>query len=176
MQERAGSVEFRKISQPKGDPALYGFSCGDGKHDKPVNDLVANQHRGRAKYSPIIMVMEHGSQTSGVCAWRPRPLPPAPDQGQPGDDIYIHLIGISRDYRRKGLGSVLLSEALRQIKAETADGSMPAVWAYISPFNKKSHELFAAHDFSTRAPEKGDMVRLRPSGLELLSPVVVEVG
>src|ERR1700691_1740110 len=154
MQEPADSVEFRKISQPKGDSALRGFSCGDGKHDKAVNDLVANQYRGRAKYSPTIMVMERDSRTAGVCAWRSRPLPPAPDQGE-SDEIYIHLIGISRHDRKQGFGGVLLGEALRQIKTESANGSMPAVWAYIGPFNKKSHDLFAAHDFSTRAPEKG---------------------
>jgi GNAT superfamily N-acetyltransferase len=175
MQVLADSVEFRKISQPKGDPALYGFSCGDGKYDKPVNELVANQYTGRAIYKPTVMVMVHGSQTAGVCAWRPRPLPPAPDQPK-SDDIYIHLIGISKDSRGQGLGRVLLGESLRQIKAGTDDGSMPAVWAYISPFNKKSHTMFAAHDFATRPPEKGDLVWLRPAGLETLSPVGAQVG
>jgi hypothetical protein len=55
---------------------------------------------------------------------------------------------------------------LTYMQAETSDGRTPASWAYIAPFNKKSHRLFAYHGYATRAPIKGhDLIRLRPAGL-----------
>jgi L-amino acid N-acyltransferase YncA len=165
-----GSLEFERISKPMLAPALKGFSCGDHRYDKAVDGLVARQHSGEAVYSPTVMVMTDEGRTAGICAWRLQPLPS--DELVLPDDFYVHMIGLSRHYREHweedgtSLGSVLMKGMLEEIKADGPGNSMPAVWACIAPFNKKSHRLFGDHGFATRKPVKGDIIRFRPPGLE----------
>jgi hypothetical protein len=118
-----------------------------------------------------VVAMRHEGHTAGVCAWYPRPLPSA-DMVLP-NDIYIHTIGLTQDYRGGKLGdgtwlsNTLMMGALRQIRAEAPNDQMPAAWVYIAPFNKKSHRLFRQHGYATRTPiAKHDIIRFRPPGLD----------
>jgi ribosomal protein S18 acetylase RimI-like enzyme len=161
---------FAKLNRVAQHPSLAGFDCGDHRYDRGVNGLVRHLYRGHAVAE--VMVMQHEGRTAGVAAWQRRPL--ITPEGPLGEgDAYVYVFGVARDCREQSepdgrhLGSALMAGMLNQMQSEAPDGLMPASWAYIAPFNRKSHRLFAYHGYATRAPSKGhDIIRFRPSGLD----------
>jgi hypothetical protein len=166
-----GDIEFKIIVKPRGEPLLRDFSCGsNNKYDKGITQNVSRFYGG--KETATMLVMTHCGKVAGVSAWEPRPLPSVDGSSFDGV-IYVHTIGLSKDFREcwlqdgTRLSSVLLTQTLRQIRSDRAQDGMPGVWAYVGPFNKKAHQLFANHGFATRAPiDKHDVIRFRPPGLD----------
>jgi ribosomal protein S18 acetylase RimI-like enzyme len=169
MRAAPGSFRFRKIAEPKGDPALASFSSGSGTHPAEVDRLVARLYEGTNTVKPTVLVLEgpHG-EVIGIVAYRPRPLA-ALEQLQ--DAVYIHCIAISAVYRGSRLeggeppATVLLREALGRIREESG-GSMPAVWALIHHDNRAAHKLLEREGFEYIETARGnDAIRFRPAGL-----------
>ncbi|HEY4812390.1 MAG TPA: GNAT family N-acetyltransferase [Solirubrobacteraceae bacterium] len=184
---------------PVGDPALDGFLCGSSEYDRSVEFLMQRLYLGESRFEPTVLVAEDTSRpepaTVGVCAWRPSELVHIPDEHlpevatgldgvAPGEDVYIHVIGVSQEYRGQkigdvGIGSALLAEALRSI---AGDGYAHRVWAHVAYRNAKSHYLFNRHGFARWHPPRvkrfrhlprfvlpkrapGDVTRYRPRAL-----------
>ncbi|MGO8906616.1 MAG: GNAT family N-acetyltransferase [Solirubrobacteraceae bacterium] len=161
MPDAADSFEFRKLAEPRGDPALENFSCGDGEYDQAVNRMVAELHSwtGRAAQDqPTVMVMTDGAKTAGVGAYQERPLWPIAQP--PPDDAYIWVIALSKDYRRKDLGVRLLKGLMEHIRDDW--GRVPETWAYLAA-NPPSHEMFRREGFTylPSAVEGHDSIRWR---------------
>ncbi len=118
MPQFGGTIRFQKIDVAKENPLLQGFSCGDGRHDEVVNELVQLQYTGQAKQRPIILAMRDTSyrpvRAIGLCAWRPRTLPEFRSAWRRNSDLYIHLLGLSCHYRKHWLSS--------EVPLELADG------------------------------------------------------
>jgi hypothetical protein len=175
MPEFTGRYRFRKLNKIKDDPGLN-FSCGSGRYAEEVEALLVRQYTGVADYAPVLLVMEDISggtpQPMGACAWRVRRSPV--NQGtEPFEELYIHLIGLSRPYRKhwlKGdvrLGAALLGAALKQIESDWRGKPMPIVWAYVSTGNTKSHRIFRENGFAYYSPRGlGDAIQFRPRGLK----------
>lgn len=162
-----GTLSYEKITTPRGHPLLCGLSCGDDRYGKGITGNIAKIYRG--KEAVTVTAMTHEGKVAGVCAWHPRPLPPSTTALY--RDVYIHTVGLSKEYRGcwledgTRLSSALLTETLRQIRAD--EPTMPAVWALVAQFNKKGQALFANQGFATRAPiSKFDLIFFRPPGLE----------
>jgi hypothetical protein len=167
----AGNVDFDVLSNPRGSVLLRGFDVGDGRYDKQVTKMVrelgsTNAHGAKAG------VLTHNGNAAAICAWYPRPLV-ASNLASP-DDVYIHLVGVSRDHREcrledgTWLSRALMLRTLEQVQAESPGGVIRASWTLVAPFNRKSHRLFRYNGYSTRAPVQGhDLIRLRPAGLEI---------
>jgi ribosomal protein S18 acetylase RimI-like enzyme len=147
---------------PQERAVLGGFSCGEGHHEHEVNGLVAELRRWAPKASadnPAVVIMEDGSELVGVGAYHERPLYPllAPVP----DDAYIWVIGLSRHYRRKGLGGALRAGLMVQIREDW--GHVPDIWAYVSASNSQSHPMFEAAGFIFLPSFGGDTIRFRAS-------------
>lgn len=195
MSQFAGSLSFRTTDDPVGDPALDGFLCGSSEYDRSVEILVQRLYLGESRFEPTVLVAEattgHESATVGVCAWRPCKLvhiddeaATEPDGAAPGEDVYIHVIGVSHEHRGQkigdvGVGSALLAKALRSI---AGDGDAHRVWAHVAYRNTRSHYLFDRHGFARWHPPRvkrfrhvprfvlpkrapGDVTRYRPRAL-----------
>jgi len=169
MPEIKGTLTYEKITAPRGHQLLRGFSCGNDKFGKGITGNVANIYRGQAVVT--VAAMTHEGKVAGVCAWQPRPLPPSTTALY--RDTYIHTVGLSKEYRSCWLedgtriSTALLTETLRQIRADESTNTMPGVWALVHPFNKKGKALFASHGFALRAPiPNHDLIFFRPPGLE----------
>jgi ribosomal protein S18 acetylase RimI-like enzyme len=126
--------------EPRGCELLRDFTCGRASNG--VTELVREQVRGRASSmlvfsvpSVSMLAVMDGAHVVGVAAWRPHE-----DGG-----VYLHFIGLSRDYRGARLGGVLLAATLAAIREDW--GGWPSVRAWISPSNKTASELAREHGF-----------------------------
>jgi hypothetical protein len=160
MTHFSGHIDFRVTDDPVGHPALDGFSCGAGRHERVVNELVEHIWTGSCPHATTVLIMEHisgrSTRTIGVCAWRPRH--PADERYKEASmPQYIHALGVSETYRGQitadgaGLGHLLLGSACDQIAEDHADA--PFVWAYVARGNRDSHYIFDRHRFATQRPD-----------------------
>jgi hypothetical protein len=163
-----GDVEFERVSKSQVRALLENFNAGPTRYGGIVNGMVGELIQKPWWAGLTVFAMRHGDRTAGVCAWYPRPLP-SPDLVLP-NDIYVHTIGLSRDFHGKTLSdetwlsNALLRAALRQIAADAPGGPMPTSWTYVAPYNVKSHRLFRQHGYNTRPPQpRCDIIRFRPS-------------
>lgn len=177
MPEFRGRYRFRRVDKPKGDAALD-FSCGTDRYADEVNKLLRNQFIGKAVYHPVHWILEditaRNPKPIGACAWRLWASPVAP-QRKPLDEVYVHLIGLAKDYRKRwlpapdgrSLGHLLLAESLKQIKIDWSPQPMPVVWASVSPQNSKSANMFGAYGFTRYFPVPGwgEAVLWRPPNM-----------
>jgi ribosomal protein S18 acetylase RimI-like enzyme len=162
MAGSGGPYGFRKLTMPQERGILAGFSCGEGHHADEVNGLVAELHRWGPKAvadNPAVVIMEDGSQLVGVGAYQERPLYPLLPSA--ADDAYVWAIGLSRHYRRMGLGRELLAGLMRHIREDW--GHVPEMWAYVSTSNTESHPMFESAGFIFLPSFGGDTIRWRAS-------------
>lgn len=173
-----GRPKLAIIKQPRGDERLREFSTGSReKWETDVNNLVRELFEYGLEFYPRLTVLAMTSEAGdilGLCAWRPKKLEPTPPTLEPPPEPpYIHLIGISKQFRgdrtQEGerLGCALLVGALRAIDVQWTDTVMPEVWALVSRENIDSHELFARHGFELIKKKDGDDRRYRPPGLQI---------
>src|SRR6202035_2184553 len=160
----------------QGSPELEGFSCGQGEHEDAVDGLVQNQYTGTAKHQPSILVMQDISaqspRTMGVVAWRPERSKLRFPWART-DEQYVHVIGVSRDYREHWLdggvtvGRTVLNGALHRIANASSSGRIPSIWAFVAPENERSRRMFALEGFEYHRPiRRGtDGFVYRPPGL-----------
>ncbi len=125
-----GRPKFPLVKEPKGDKRLKGFSVGaTEKWEHDVNKLVeARYTEGLAGFPRLkIMAMTTADgDVLGLCAWHPRQPQYDPPGRQMIEPPYIHLIGVSKQFRgwksEAGcrLGSELLLGAMRKITLAAA--------------------------------------------------------
>ncbi len=166
-----GELEFEMVTKSTAAALLTGFDAGKTHFGKQVTEMVTRLRPGLWVPSMRILAFRHEDRTAGVCAWHLKPLP-SPDLVLP-NDMYIYTLGLCVDYQGSKLSdgtwlsNALLRGALRQMREDDPSGNMPASWAYIGPFNRKSHRLHRQHGYATRKPlPKSDIIRFRPPGLD----------
>lgn len=142
------------------DPRLYaplaGFTCGDATpHEQEVNTIVHALYGGHAPGIIVRVAEDEGTgEFLGLCGIAARPLVLAPPHLPMPDAAYTAVIGIPLSCRGKyrlpdgrRVGEFLLDDALEVVHRVWGGGSMPPVWALITPANQASHDLFANRGF-----------------------------
>jgi hypothetical protein len=174
MPRPVGEPSFSIVTEPQGDPALAGFSTGsleqwerdtDGEVER-LYDQGAGEH---ADLTTLVMTDQAGT-TLGVIAWFPQEadgeIPPPDD---PWDERIrsslararrVHVIGISEPFRNANrdpeaphLGTLLLKRSLFMMRQQCL-GTMPAVWANVTPGNTEAQMLFRNRKFSKVRPDR----------------------
>jgi ribosomal protein S18 acetylase RimI-like enzyme len=155
------AVEFVKLDRPETSVLLDGFTSGEDEHARRADGIVAELREDiRSSQTELrAIAMRGGGRTFGTCAYRALPLYPV-ETGQ--DDAYVHVIAVSAELQRQGLGRRLLERCMDSIRADW--GHVPDMWAYVSPTNRASHVLFGACGFSYFPPEQEghDAIRFKP--------------
>jgi hypothetical protein len=179
-----GTPRVRVIHKPAGYAPFATFSCGSGKPETVVNDIVAAQYAGKEDPRIKVVIMETPRVgLVGMAAFVPRPLTfdvlPTPERGTRsstttvaiGEAAYIHAIGIGERFQLHRLedsgrvGSFLLEGMLYHV-GEAFDGEIPWTWAYVDPVNAPSQRLFYENGFGYIPPQgpNEESKRILPKG------------
>jgi hypothetical protein len=148
-----------------------------------VNKWARNLYLGKIDAETIVVMEDASNRLIGLCSFLPDSLPLRPGKLL-GQAQRINMLATDRLYHGMKLedgsrpGDVLLHGALEQIQI-ACGGSMPYVWALVSPENHRSRALFGRHGFR-ELPYKGEgevvHVRARHKRLPVLTPQSTSKG
>lgn len=173
----------RVLVKPTRYPPLRAFNCGrrGNSWEVMVHRWVRNAYSGLLPHPQTIVLLEDAHRKLvGAGGFRQDPLlhrDPEKNDQLTMDAYYIHMLAIDKLYQGQRLqdgsrpSDLLLQGMLGHIKARNG-GSMPCVWALVSPKNTRSAALFERNGFGAIPPTgDGEAIHvLTPDGREPFAP------